>query len=66
MEFSYRERGDGSVAISHRGRVVTTLRRESARRFLTKAAAVDEEERQQLMARATGNFKRGTKARGRG
>ena len=66
MDFSYRERGDGSVAISHRGRVVTMLRRDAARRFLARAADADEEGRQQLMARATGNFKRGTKARGRG
>jgi hypothetical protein len=65
VEFSYRERGDGSVAISHRGRVVTTLRREAARRFLARASSVDEEARQQLMARATGNFKRGNERRGR-
>ena len=63
MKFSYRERGDGSVAISHRGRVVTTLRRDAARRFLAHAAGADEEARQQLMARATGNFKRGNERR---
>ena len=63
MEFSFRERGDGTVAISHRGRVVTTLRREAARRFLARAAGADEDGRQQLMARATGNFKRGNERR---
>ena len=61
--FSYRERGDGSVAISHRGRVVTMLRREAAKRFLARAADADAEGRQQLMARATGNFKRGNERR---
>ena len=61
--FSFRERGDGTVAISHEGRVVTTLRREKADRFLARAAATDEDGRQQLMARATGNFKRGNERR---
>jgi hypothetical protein len=58
-EFRFQQRSDGTVAISHRGRVVTLLRHERARRFMARAAEADPKARQQLMARATGNFKRG-------
>ena len=54
--FSYRATKDETVFISWNGRPVTTLRGEQARRFLTQAERGDE---QLLMARATGNFKRG-------
>jgi hypothetical protein len=57
--FEFRERAGGSVSISHAGRVVTTLRGERAARFLARAERADPAARQQLMARATGNFKRG-------
>jgi hypothetical protein len=53
--FEYRLAGD-DVLISHRGRPATTLRGSAARRFL---AAVDEGDPQELMARVTGNYKRG-------
>lgn len=53
--FSYDVRG-GDVRISHRGRLATTLRGRAAVRFLTEIADSDE---QQLMARATGNYKHG-------
>ena len=60
-EFSYAETKAGDVRIAWRGRTVTTLRGAQARSFLARAeaAAADEEARQQLLARATGNFKRG-------
>ena len=61
--FGYRERADGSVAISYRGRVVTTLRHEAAARFLARAAGADSRTVQGLMARATGNFRRGNERR---
>jgi hypothetical protein len=55
-EFSYHATKDGSVLIDWRGRTVTTLRGQEARRFLRRAETEDE---QALMQRATGNFKRG-------
>jgi hypothetical protein len=54
--FAYTTRGDGEVAISRHGRVVTVLRGDAARRFLAQAQAGDP---QAVMARATGNYRRG-------
>jgi hypothetical protein len=57
--FSYRAHKDGTVRIAYRGKVVTTLAGERAARFLARVAGADAASAQQLMARATGNFKRG-------
>lgn len=54
--FTYDTRKNGEVIISHGGRTVTTLRGKAAERFIKKVAVGDP---QQLMARATGNYKRG-------
>ena len=53
--FDFEQRADGSVLIRHHGRVATTLRGERARQFL---AEVDDDP-QQVMARWTGNYRRG-------
>jgi hypothetical protein len=53
--FDYAVRADGSVLVTHRGRPATTLRGERAARFL---AEVDEDP-QEVMARWTGNYRRG-------
>jgi hypothetical protein len=53
--FEYVERADGSVLITHRGRSATTLRGARAAEFL---AEVDDDP-QQVMARWTGNYRRG-------
>ena len=59
-EFAYTLPADGTVRISHRGRHVVTLAGAKAATFRARvAAAPDEEARQLLMARATGNFRRG-------
>ena len=57
--FAYRTVKDGTVRISWNGRQVTTLAGAEARRFLTRAEGLGEAEAQLLMARVTGNFKRG-------
>jgi hypothetical protein len=57
--FSYRPRKDGSVAIFWRNRPARVLTGKLAERFLEAAPEASEQERQLLMARATGNFKRG-------
>ncbi|MCX9157701.1 hypothetical protein OPU71_16365 [Niveibacterium sp. 24ML] len=59
LGFSYRARKDGSVEILHHGRSAATLRKADARAFLAKAAAGDAAKMQQLMARITGNYRRG-------
>jgi len=53
--FAYTVRG-AEVEITHHGRLATTLRGRKAERFL---ADVDNEDPQQLMARLTGNYRRG-------
>ncbi|MEE1937993.1 hypothetical protein V1L54_00925 [Streptomyces sp. TRM 70361] len=54
--FAYRRHRDGTVTVTHHGRPAGTLRGEHARRFLAEAAAGDP---QQVMARRTGNHRRG-------
>ena len=51
--------------VSWRGRDVTTLAGAEASRFLSAAERADEGGRQLLMARVTGNFKRGNERAGR-
>lgn len=53
--FEYEVRG-GAVVIRHHGRLATTLRAAAADRFLTE---VERGDPQPVMARATGNDKRG-------
>lgn len=57
--FSYRSVDDGTVRIAWHGRHVVTLAGSKAARFLERVTEADPEEAQLLMARATGNFKRG-------
>ena len=60
--FSY-EREGAAVAIYHHGRRATVLRAAAAGRFLLE---VERRDPQQLMARATGNYKRGNERAGKG
>ncbi|MEV0720520.1 hypothetical protein [Asanoa sp. NPDC050611] len=53
--FSYDERADGSVVIFHHGRAATTLRGGRAAEFLAEVEA----DPQGVMARWTGNYRRG-------
>ena len=57
--FSYAVRADGSIVIRYHAAPVTLLRGKAADRFVTRMATADAAAAQQLMARATGNFKRG-------
>jgi hypothetical protein len=59
--FSYEVEG-AAVAIYHHGRRATVLRGRAAERFL---AEVERRDPQQLMARATGNYKRGNERAGK-
>ncbi|MPZ29097.1 MAG: hypothetical protein GEV12_22555 [Micromonosporaceae bacterium] len=54
--FAYAVRRNGSVVITHHGRPATTLRGAAAARFL---AEVEQGDQQGLMARVTGNYRRG-------
>ena len=59
LGFSFTSTAKGTVFIDREGKRVTTLRADRARRFLAMAGSIDAEGQQQLMARATGNYKRG-------
>jgi hypothetical protein len=57
--FTYRERKSGEVEVLHFGKLATLLRGRQAEMFLERAAGATEAELQHLMARVTGNYKRG-------
>lgn len=59
LGFSFVAARGGDVTIVRDGRAVTVLRGASAQRFLAAAAGASVAGRQQLMARATGNYRRG-------
>ena len=54
--FAWTRRKNGDVVITHHGRVATTLRGRAAADFVADVIVGDEQE---LMARLTGNYKRG-------
>jgi hypothetical protein len=59
LGFDFRRRKNGDVEILHRGRVATTLRGRDAEEFLADGPDATDDATQQLMARLTGNYKRG-------
>jgi hypothetical protein len=61
--FDFRTRRNGDVEILRDGRLVATLRGRKAQAFLTQVDTLPAGSRQQLMARLTGNYKRGTERR---
>ena len=59
LGFTYRTRKNGDVEILHHGRVASTLRGSDAAEFLAEVELGEPADAQQLMARVTGNYKRG-------
>lgn len=60
--FTYRQRSSGDVVILHHGREATVLRGKRAAHFLT---ALENGDPQHVMARCTGNYRRGNERLGR-
>lgn len=54
--FDWKQRKSGDVVVTHHGRVVTILRGPKAADFVSKVSDGDPQE---VMARVTGNYKRG-------
>ncbi|WP_269937843.1 hypothetical protein [Arthrobacter sp. HY1533] len=54
--FEFTASPNGDVAVTHHGRLAATLRGAAANKFLADAETGDP---QQLMARVTGNYRRG-------
>ncbi|WP_348674930.1 hypothetical protein [uncultured Abyssibacter sp.] len=63
--FSYETAKNGSVFISFHGRRVTQLAGKDATKFLARVESLDARGQQLLMAKATGNFKRGNERLGK-
>ena len=63
LAFSFHAISGGRITITRDGRAVAVLRGASAQRFLAKANGATFAAQQQLMARATGNYKRGNERR---
>jgi hypothetical protein len=62
--FDWRVTKDGQLLVSRGGRVVTTIRGTAADRLLGRLERAGDDETQHLLARATGNYKRGNERRG--
>ena len=60
--FDWSELPDGSIRITHHGKPATTLRGGRASEFLRD---VEDDDPQELMARLTGNYKRGNERMGK-
>ena len=58
-EFGYRATMDERVFITWQGKHVVTLAGKEASKFLARIEGLEQDEAQLLMARVTGNFKRG-------
>ena len=59
LRFTYRTRKNGDVEVLHHGKRASTLRGADAHRFLAELREAGYRDGQQLMARLTGNYRRG-------
>ena len=57
--FTYRVTKDGKVLIAWKGQLVTTLAGKQAAKLIRQLEGADRRAVQHLLARATGNFRRG-------
>lgn len=60
--FAWQQRKNGDVVITHHGTTAAVLRGNKAQRFVDD---VGDQEEQELMARLTGNYKRGNERQAR-
>ncbi|ANE48978.1 hypothetical protein SY83_16630 [Paenibacillus swuensis] len=58
-QFTYRITKDQKVIISFHGKQVTILTGKESNKFMSRIGSADFREAQLMMAKATGNFKRG-------
>ncbi|MBH9551270.1 hypothetical protein [Inhella gelatinilytica] len=65
LGFVYRTLKNGSVEVTHHGRWAATLRGRDASEFLARVDGGSPEAAQQLMARLTGNYRRGNERQAR-
>jgi hypothetical protein len=65
LGFSYRTTRSGGLDISRDGRVVTRLHGKSADKAIARLESASFEAQQQLLARLTGNYRRGNERQAR-
>lgn len=58
--FAYQVRKDGSVAVSHGGRMVSVVAGREGEKLAARLSRASAQEVQLALAKITGNFKRGT------
>ena len=63
LAFTFRTGRNGDVSILRHAQVVTILRASKARDFIAEVDTLPCAEQQQVMARVTGNYKRGNERR---
>lgn len=63
--FAYHVTKNGKVFIAFHGKVVTILQGKQAQKFVKRVERATIHEAQLVMAKATGNFKRGNERQGR-
>jgi hypothetical protein len=63
--FTYVRRSSGEIVITHHGRPAGSVRGAAAERLWQKLDGADDEVTQHVLARVTGNYKRGNERRGR-
>ena len=63
--FTYRTNKDGKVFIYWYGKQVMILKDKKAKEFLSRIEGLDERDAQLVMAKLTGNFKRGNERLGK-
>ena len=61
--FDWRVTADSRVLVSRGGKQVVVVAGESGAKLATQLETADDERTQQLLARATGNYKRGNERR---
>ena len=59
LGFDFEARQNGEVVIFHRHRLAAILRGQAAQQFIVQANELSDAALQQVMARVTGNYKRG-------
>lgn len=57
--FRFEARKGGEVIVTHHGKNASTLRGQKAADFLADMEGIDRAEQQEVMARLTGNYRRG-------
>lgn len=62
--FDWRVTKNGQLLVSRGGRVVTTIRGSAVAKLQGRLEQVGDDEAQHLLARATGNYKRGNERHG--